>query len=734
LTPGRAYHVVCEYDGAHAQLYVDGKLETSITATGTLDYSAILANMGLAIGGALGSQEPIFNGTISDVAVYPSTLSAADIANHYAVGAVSAPTATPAPAAPAYTSLILASNPLAYYKLDDGNATLTDSGPQKITGAYGAGVARKTAALTSANDPSATFPGSPAGADVAANSVTVAANNVFTQPTTGLSVEAWVKPADYNRTGDYVPVVSYGRQVIGSAWAIQLTPQSTLTFYLKVVGGSYLLTPSATLLPGQTYHVVATYDGSRVSLFLNGGLATSTAGHGAINYAGIAPQYGLSIGGALGGALPIFNGTINDVAIYPSALSTTAIEKHYMTGEIAVPVQEMPLASNAFVDTIGVVTHLRASNTPYTNSWSTFQTLIKASGIRHIGDTLISTPVGYAQHVLALAANGIHASLITNLNQTAGQIRSAIATFSPAIEAVEGPNEPDIIGDPNWVSDTRTFQSMLWSTVKSDGATSTLTVVGPSMVSLGDDLGLGNLASAMDDGSIHDYFDGYNPGTSGWGSLSSYGIYGSIAYNIAISAPVSGSHPALSTETGYSSSPSDTEGVDSRTLARYIPRIFLEHYLHGIARTTLYEFYDEPGTGAFANFGLVTASNAPKSSYYALTSLIATLNDQGSSFTPTPLRYLLTGNMNNVHHLLLQRRDGTYQLVMWVEVAGYDPLTKADVTVPPQAVTLAPANGATSGSIATIGDDGKLITSAITFTNGVASFNVDDRVAIVSFK
>jgi hypothetical protein len=639
-----------------------------------------------------------------------------------------------AQSAQSYTALVAASDPLAYYKLNDTSTTMTDSGPHGVSGVYGSGVHHGGAPLTSADNASSSFPGGAPGENIPANTGTTAANSIFNSASTSLTVEAWINMAKYNSTNTYVPVVSYGRGGIGSVWALQITPQSTLAFYFKVNGGrgSYLI-ESLQLLPAQVYQVVATYNGSTASVYINGELATSISASGSLNYSGYPPQYGLTMGGAAGSNSPVFGGTINDVSIFPSALSASTIENHYVAGRIIAALDEQPGESDSFVNTIGVVTHLRETG-PYTQSFPTFKSLIEASGIRHIGDSLTTDPAFYMQEINELAAVGIHASLITAPTQTSRTIAATIPAFANAIEAVEGLNEPDISGNPNWVADTRSFQSMLYSTVKGNPATKSLPVLGPSITSVANQLALGNLSSSLDYGSMHDYFDGYNPGTVGWGSLGPYGVYGSLAYNCNIVGIVSGSKPLYSTETGYGNSPDDSGGVDNQTLAKYVPRLYLEHYLKGIARTTLYEFYDEPGNGDFDDYGLVEQNNTPKPSYYALKSLIGALADPGPTFTTKKLSYVLSGNMDNVQHLSLQKRNGAYELVLWVETESYNPTTKTDITVPAQTISLAPTGSPGSGTISVIGDSGNVTTSPLSFTNGVASFSVNDHVTIVSFE
>jgi hypothetical protein len=636
-----------------------------------------------------------------------------------------------------YTSLVMNDSPLAFYRFNDGTSVMTDGGPNHLNGSFGANVRREQAALTSSHDYSAALPGSAARSSVPANTGTVPANALFARASSSLTVEAWVKPAAFNQTNNYVGIAAYGFGAIGNTWALSESPQSALDLYLKVNGGggSYELSSgNAKLLPGQIYQVVATYDGKIASLYIDGFLVAARSASGSLNYAGLSPQYGLAVGGELGISRPTFNGAVSDVAIYPAALSASDIETHFLAGQLVQPFVETPTGSDVFVDSIGVDTHLRSTGTQYTNNWATFLAQIKASGIRHIGDALIASPSWYPQRVQQLASSGIHANLITDLSQTAQAVSSAIAAFGGSIETVQGPNEVDLSGDANWISDTRAFQKMLWSTVKGNAKTEGLKVIGPSVVYAKNDTALGSLSAYMDEASMHDYFSGFNPGTPGWGGRDQYGIYGSIAWNMNVCAVVSGTKPVMATESGYSSSPLNSGGVDSKTLGKYILRTYLNHFLNGIPRTTLYEFYDEPGNTDFNQFGLVDANNVPRSSYYAIKSLIGLLADSGAAFTPKAQSYVLTGNMTNIRHLLLQKRDGTNELIVWVEARGYDQNTKTDIPVAPQSIILQPAALPLAASASTIGDSGNVAVVPLTFSSGATSLSVDDHVTVITFK
>jgi hypothetical protein len=82
---------------------------------------------------------------------------------------------------------------------------------------------------------------------------------------------------------------------------------------------------------GSTAHVVATYDGTTISIYVNGLIDNSTSGTGPItNYD--ASDFGLGIGNTYGGGNGGFVGVIDEVAIYNYALSATRILAHYQAG------------------------------------------------------------------------------------------------------------------------------------------------------------------------------------------------------------------------------------------------------------------------------------------------------------------------------------------------------------------------------------------------------------------
>ncbi len=105
-----------------------------------------------------------------------------------------------------------------------------------------------------------------------------------------------------------------------------------------------------------------------------------------------------------------------------------------------------------------------------------------------------------------------------------------------------------------------------------------------------------------------------------------------------------------------------------------------------------YELLDEKPDPSFTDmeqhFGLVRTNGAPKPAFTALKNLFHFLADPGPPAPAGSLNFRLSGATNNLHHTLLQKRDGTLWLALFQEAACYDAKTHRDLEVPPAAVTL----------------------------------------------
>ncbi|HEX8688917.1 MAG TPA: hypothetical protein VF729_01600, partial [Solirubrobacterales bacterium] len=249
-----------------------------------------------------------------------------------------------------------------------------------------------------------------------------------------------------------------------------------------------------------------------------------------------------------------------------------------------------------------------------------------------------------------------------------------------AVAAVEGPNEFDMWGGDDWISGLRPYQQRLYSAVKSDPALASLPVVGPSIVHRRNQEALGNLSGDLDFGNIHSYPDGYGPEEN-------------LDRHLAAASLNSGSEPVMATETGYHTATGwdgEHNPVSEAAMATYVPRMFLEYFRRGIVRTFSYELLDEEGGSGERedNFGLLRNDFSEKPAFVALRNTIDILEDPGANFTPGSLAYALGDGSDDVHHILLQKRDGSFYLALWRAEDVIDPESQAPPAVPASPVNI----------------------------------------------
>src|SRR3989442_94521 len=87
-------------------------------------------------------------------------------------------------------------------------------------------------------------------------------------------------------------------------------------FRVKNTAGSLIWAEGPVLQVGSWTHLVGTFDGTSVRLYVNGALVGSTAASGPLNGGA-----GQSFIGRLGQNLYPFQGTLDEVAVLPTALS-----------------------------------------------------------------------------------------------------------------------------------------------------------------------------------------------------------------------------------------------------------------------------------------------------------------------------------------------------------------------------------------------------------------------------
>ena len=400
------------------------------------------------------------------------------------------------------------------------------------------------------------------------------------------------------------------------------------------------------------------------------------------------------------------------------------------------------LSAASFVDTIGVNTHLHYQTTVYDTR---YEDLIKPKllelGVRHVRDSAhtygpANRDTFYYRRLRELGAAGIDFNLLTSLRTPHGEatdyskLDDIVSWTDGAVTSFEGINEPDIQGIGDWVAQTRAAQKQLYETVRGNAALGNVKVLGPSPVWQVNELG--DLSNYLDYGSIHPYLGGKMPTGS---------EYNQSTRNIVFSAAAnSGNKPVMITETGYHNAletSGDHPPASEEVTAKYLPRLFLEHFNMGVPRTYLYELIDSKPTGRLtdyqASFGLLRHDGSEKPAFRAVASLINLLTDPAVG-NPGSLSYSVGGNTGNLHQTLLQKSDGTFYLALWLEKSDWDRQARRTIFVPGQKVTVTLGLPVARATLHTFNDKGQLYGEGVSFQNGQLTLDVGDTVRILELE
>jgi len=142
-------------------------------------------------------------------------------------------------------------------------------------------------------------------------------------PVNDFSVEAWVRPASIPTAFNAAAIVnkngSYGLFLDGPHFA----------FYTKKSGNYQICDDSNTPSTDGIYHLVGTYDGSNMKLYVDGSLACTLAATGDID-----TNSSAIVMGSWDTSTLFMAGDMSNVAIYGSALSSTQVAAHYSDGSL----------------------------------------------------------------------------------------------------------------------------------------------------------------------------------------------------------------------------------------------------------------------------------------------------------------------------------------------------------------------------------------------------------------
>ncbi len=340
VTDDQWHYLVGTYDGTTAKLYIDGVLDNSKAAAGDIGDSTGDLYFGQSGAGTL-----YFMGIIDSLRWYTRTLSASEILSNYNAGNIELQTRAGSSAdpndgtweewRPATSETVIDSVDHLYNLSDSGLVgywSMDETADNSCTGGSNDacdaksgydGAATGTSVTTGRYGKARSFNGSSDSIDV---------NDQAALQPASITLEAWVKPDAAD--SQYHTVVAKQRDdsgPSGSSWTLY-GPSNNNKFRLGMFDGSswHDVYSTTTAVASTWYHLAATYDGSTMRIYVNGIEESTTPYVGSISYLGTRPvKIGAGETEANFAEGEFFDGTIDEVRIYSSALSAATLLQHW---------------------------------------------------------------------------------------------------------------------------------------------------------------------------------------------------------------------------------------------------------------------------------------------------------------------------------------------------------------------------------------------------------------------
>ena len=229
-----------------------------------------------------------------------------------------------------YSNEVLEDSPAGYWRLGEtGGTVAANSAGSGNTGSYQRGPQLGQASLVPSETNLATR------FNAASRQHVRVPHSGSLNPGSELTVEAWIKP-------DEVPAGFATVAAKPGAYALQFNA-GQLEF--KVDGESNparAVAPAGAIQAGRAYHVVGTYDGTAVRLYVEGQLVNSVLF--SEDPASSPDSFHIA---AWRGEVEFLSGTVDDVAVYPQALSGQRVTDHREAAKLPPPPPPPPVTVNA---------------------------------------------------------------------------------------------------------------------------------------------------------------------------------------------------------------------------------------------------------------------------------------------------------------------------------------------------------------------------------------------------
>jgi hypothetical protein len=352
------------------------------------------------------------------------------------------------------------------------------------------------------------------------------------------------------------------------------------------------------------------------------------------------------------------------------------------------------IEASAFLDSLGVNTHLSWPTTPYANL-NQVASQLNYVGIRRLRDDFGQTADSHAA-VGVLMAQGFQFDLISGGDLGAFQkaVRALALAHPGGVIAIEGPNEVDgwdvkhagLTGMPAAIR----YQRDLFTAVKADPVLAWIPVYNLSVAGVNSSRKLGDLSAYADCANVHLYYGGGQP-AYGWSPYDNGHHWSAWMTSGRLAAP---DRPLVLTETGATATPAWGGGVDEETQARQILNSLMDAARTGLAGIYLYELVDSHNKGPAddqSHYGLFRWDGSPRPAAVALHNFtrILGLGAEGAGRRGHgTLDYAIDGVPDWGGHLLFQEADGAKDIVVWAEPDIWNESAKTRTPPPRTPITI----------------------------------------------
>lgn len=318
VDPDVWHHVALTVDTTKISLWVDGNERDTFEFSATNAVGVHYTNDLLTIGNDYPDTSSVreFSGLLDEVVLYDRAITGTEVQSHYTATGRTIIPITATVNGSNYAASIINSGPVAYWQLDD-DTTATNVVDSIDPNANNAGI--------SGRRPDFGQPG------VFTDSTAIALNDkneylslpgaLLSGLETEFTVEMWLKSGS---TGGWDRAIRARGHGFGIDWS---GGDQQFRAWLHTTDGAETLVVSNPVSLNEWHHVAFVFDGSEIRMVVNGELHNVTAVSGnTANYSGA--QFTLG-NDSPGNRKRDFRGSIDEVAIYNTALPTTELTGHY---------------------------------------------------------------------------------------------------------------------------------------------------------------------------------------------------------------------------------------------------------------------------------------------------------------------------------------------------------------------------------------------------------------------